>query len=645
MNPRPTKKSPHTRRIHIRACLIAAMIMVGILASAPASATLDSIATDPPGPTLCDRVILVVYGTMPDPCYHLIRTELDDPVLLPTMGPIPTYEVRVRLTVQEPNPFLRFACPTVLQPYKAPLPFREKLPVGRYFVRATEYLVPFTQDSTAAPKDSSTLASSFDVSGTSPCPPELGCFILSFGPSIPSRLGRCDATARPGGTACFDVLLMNESPVGGVQTEIVVYNPRPIPVSAEVLRPISVETSRRVLGFQVAWTAEGSRAKIILFTATNATIAPGQGPILHVCYAVAPEAPEGLYPMFHQRVIVADPAGEALPECPTFVEIVGSICVVKTSCDLNGDGVSDIRDVILLVHCALAGHGGTEACPDSVAARADCNGDGALDVRDVICCVRRILSGGGFGTGGGSGDPTDPGTTRIGFAGSARWITPTDGRATIDIEPGDRFGGIQFAVTPTGAARVRSLTLTEPVPGHALEWTVENGAALAMLYRTDPAAPSVPSKNAGSSGSAIRIDVAFEPIPGAGNTGRLSIGGVGAATLTAEAAATSIQMGSVDLPASPTASAPSVSAPAPNPFATETAISYSLPTERHVAIRIYDLNGRLVRTLVNAMMPAGVHRAKWDGRDREGRAVGSGVYYSKFVSGEVERADRLLRLR
>lgn len=621
-----------------------------VLAGTPAAAraTLDAIRVSPEHPTTCGPVALSVEGTMPDPCYHIIGTVVEGPTELPTMGPIPTYEIKVRITVQEPNPALDIACPTVLQPYQRILGLG-LLRFGGYFVNATEYLVPFSPDSSAAPKDSSLLSTSFDVAAGE-CPPGLGCYMLSFGPTQPRpstdpvRVDPCDARSRPGGTACFDVLLQNETPVGGVQTEIVVFDPRlnvPTPAASDLFQPISVEAVGRAGSFKVAWSAEGSRAKILLFSSDGAAIGPGRGAILHVCYSVSSDAPEGRYPMRHQNAIVADPDGNAMMPCPTFAEIAGSICVIKSGCDLNGDGISNIQDVILLAHCALAGTGGSAACPDSVAAKADCNGDGSLDIRDVICCVRRILSDGGFGSGG-SGVPWTPGTTRIGFAGRPAWVDPTTGRATVEIEPGTGFAGIQFAVNATGGARVQDIALAGALGEYSLEWSAESGSALAMLYRNDPGpliglAPSalVPP---------LQIVVTFEAIPGTDGASTLSLEGVATATFSGSAAQASIESGTVAVPSNP-AAAPAVSAPAPNPFASETAIHYVLATASRVTVRVYNVSGRLVRTLVDTTMPPGAHTATWNGRDADGRDLGSGIYFVKFAAGGVEKTNRLLKLR
>ena len=645
-----TRRHPGRGRAWVLAVACAALLFGGT--PQRAWAILYAVGPSPGHPTTCDSVALYVSGAMPDPCYHLIGAEIEGPTELPTMGPIPTYQIRLRITVQEPNPLIDAVCPTVLDPYKRGFGLG-RLPFGRYFVSATEYLVPFTQDSTAAPKDSSQLASSFDVAPGA-CPPGIGCYILSFGrddPSQPPKPGDgCDASVAPGESACVDVTLMNDKPVGGVQTEIVIYDPRSnAPAPADRFRTSSVEPTGRAAGFRVVWSAEGSRTKILLFSAGGARIEPGQGPVLRVCYSVAAGVHEGRYPIRHGNEIVADPDGAALTPCPTFAEIVGHLCVTipKPVCDLNGDGISNIRDIIVLAHCALRSLGVSGVCPDSIVTKADCNGDGTVDIRDVICCVRRILDGGGFGSGGGTGVPGAPDlTTFIKFVGRPAWVDRSTGRATIEIDPAADFGGVQFAVNATGGARVRDLALIDFPSGVSLETGTAGNSGLGMLYRTDPTTAPGTTLAPGAiiPRRPIFAQVTFDLLTGTDGAARLTLGGISAATSAGGAAPTAIESGTVAVPANP-ATAPTVSAPAPNPFASGTAINYALSISTRVTIRVYDVNGRLVRSLIEATMPAGNHSALWDGRDTDGRDLSSGIYFFKFQAGDVEKTDRLLKLR
>jgi hypothetical protein len=66
----------------------------------------------------------------------------------------------------------------------------------------------------------------------------------------------------------------------------------------------------------------------------------------------------------------------------------------------------------------------------------------------------------------------------------------------------------------------------------------------------------------------------------------------------------------------------------PNPFNPETVIPYSISSDGRVAIRIFDVAGRLVRTLVDARQQAGPHVVRWDGRADKGRPLAAGIYFT-----------------
>jgi hypothetical protein len=71
----------------------------------------------------------------------------------------------------------------------------------------------------------------------------------------------------------------------------------------------------------------------------------------------------------------------------------------------------------------------------------------------------------------------------------------------------------------------------------------------------------------------------------------------------------------------------------PNPFRGSTAIIYEMPRSGHLALRIFAVDGRLVRTLVDGEVTRGMHRLEWAAVDSRGKAVASGVYFLKAESG------------
>jgi flagellar hook assembly protein FlgD len=65
-------------------------------------------------------------------------------------------------------------------------------------------------------------------------------------------------------------------------------------------------------------------------------------------------------------------------------------------------------------------------------------------------------------------------------------------------------------------------------------------------------------------------------------------------------------------------------------------VNYEVPVGGgEMTLRIYDLRGQLVRTLVDGAQPAGRHAAIWDGRDEAGRPLPSGVYVGRLQAGAV----------
>jgi hypothetical protein len=72
----------------------------------------------------------------------------------------------------------------------------------------------------------------------------------------------------------------------------------------------------------------------------------------------------------------------------------------------------------------------------------------------------------------------------------------------------------------------------------------------------------------------------------------------------------------------------------PNPFNPGTRIDFSIPDAAWVSLKVYDLSGTLVATLVDRRMQSGPHFAEWNGRDGRGQRVSSGVYLYELRAGD-----------
>jgi len=83
----------------------------------------------------------------------------------------------------------------------------------------------------------------------------------------------------------------------------------------------------------------------------------------------------------------------------------------------------------------------------------------------------------------------------------------------------------------------------------------------------------------------------------------------------------------------------------PNPFNPTTEIRYQLPTDSHVVIVVYDVLGRKVQVLADALGAAGYRSLVWDSRDGFGREVGSGVYLVRMQAGDFVEVRKMLLIR
>jgi hypothetical protein len=83
----------------------------------------------------------------------------------------------------------------------------------------------------------------------------------------------------------------------------------------------------------------------------------------------------------------------------------------------------------------------------------------------------------------------------------------------------------------------------------------------------------------------------------------------------------------------------------PNPFNPVTTIVFTLPSAGHVRLEVFDVGGRFVQRLVDEWRSRDRHEIRWDGRDREGRRLASGVYFYRLTTpeGSITRKAVLLR--
>jgi hypothetical protein len=83
----------------------------------------------------------------------------------------------------------------------------------------------------------------------------------------------------------------------------------------------------------------------------------------------------------------------------------------------------------------------------------------------------------------------------------------------------------------------------------------------------------------------------------------------------------------------------------PNPFNPNTTIEYQLPKTGNVEIKIFSINGQLVKTLESTHQIAGMHTVVWDGRNNDGQTVASGLYIYQVAFENSMLAKKMLFIK
>jgi flagellar hook assembly protein FlgD len=78
----------------------------------------------------------------------------------------------------------------------------------------------------------------------------------------------------------------------------------------------------------------------------------------------------------------------------------------------------------------------------------------------------------------------------------------------------------------------------------------------------------------------------------------------------------------------------------PNPFNPSTSISYSLTDNNQVRVEIYNINGKLVETLVNEYQTAGLHQIMWNAAGQS-----SGVYFIKVTAQNLSKMQKVVYIK
>jgi hypothetical protein len=83
----------------------------------------------------------------------------------------------------------------------------------------------------------------------------------------------------------------------------------------------------------------------------------------------------------------------------------------------------------------------------------------------------------------------------------------------------------------------------------------------------------------------------------------------------------------------------------PNPFNPSTKIAFDIPQSELVTLKVYNINGELIRNIMEENLPAGRFESVWNGKDNNGREVSSGVYIYRLTAGKFNKSARMILMK
>jgi hypothetical protein len=82
--------------------------------------------------------------------------------------------------------------------------------------------------------------------------------------------------------------------------------------------------------------------------------------------------------------------------------------------------------------------------------------------------------------------------------------------------------------------------------------------------------------------------------------------------------------------------------PYPNPVKSTTRLEFNIPDNGDATLHLYDISGRLVRSLIDGPVSKGSHQVTWDGRAEDGTQVEAGIYWARLTTEDGARTRKII---
>ncbi|NNE09911.1 MAG: T9SS type A sorting domain-containing protein, partial [Gemmatimonadetes bacterium] len=334
----------------------------------------------------------------------------------------------------------------------------------------------------------------------------------------------------------------------------------------------------------------------------------------------------------HDTIFVAS---DPLPPGRENIPIAASLAPPpRPAGDFDWNCARDAADVGLMTNTIL----GLYAPSVDESLGADANRDGRIGVGDLVTLAGALVESGsiqGETLGGDAGSiRLDPSWAAKGENVQILRVTSDEPlrvlRATVRFETDDGGAGYSTGDGPNANAGGLPLLRAPEGAGEVL-FAKRGGGRVDVLWygldRTEREIDLLLAEPASARGAAISVRV--ERLEALTASGTLVRTGEDAAVLAPVASPSRMQL----------------SRPEPNPFARTSIVRFALPRTSAVRLHVYDIRGRLQRTLVNGELAAGAYTREWDGRGDSGETLASGVYFLRLESGRESKTERIILLR
>jgi len=569
-----------------------------------------------------DSIRVLMGGTFPDDCHVLRNVQV---LPSPLWSPIPLPPI-VRL-IFDNLCCLGRPCAAVPTAWAAAVTL-PPLPGGRGYNLILQGAEVCCRDSVGPGDSVAVRLVPFAVVSPESCPvpSPLPCLLARWDHT--RNTGQCDARFDPNGDARVTLELHTTVALAGLQGNV---RATTVAGAAGLLHVTNVEPVGPAAGMRLTWKPTRAGAEFVLFAEHGApipsTLLIEPVPVVRFTFRQLPTATEFARDPNRSWIVRASDLlgseidGGGVRQCPVrATDDVATICVGGGACDLNGDALSDVRDLVLMVRCLSDG-----ACPPDPATTLDCDDDHDFDIDDVLCCARVVLGGPGC-----PDCPTDSVRTETGVA--VVFGDPVRGADGIDIPI--RIDGVERI----GAARL-ALQLPEGLAGAEVSGSNANWLVLDQHQGSSLALGLVGIGPVPAGRSVLDLVLHLNLPAGATAQGSVALGetqfsGQDGVLLAVDIGSPVVRLGpGVGM---------SLSSARPNPFEGSTSFRLALDATANVDLGIYDLVGRRVALLHHGRLALGVHTFAWSGRADDARRVPAGVYFVRASAGGASTVQKIV---